>query len=83
MRKDAEAWARRVERNLDVGRGPLPRKLDGISTFGHLIDLHIRDMKSVGKAADRSKAYSMTLLREKLGRVRLIDLDRETLIGLA
>jgi hypothetical protein len=50
LRKDAEAWARRVERDLDVGRKPIPRKLEGIQTFGDLIDLHVNDMKSVGKA---------------------------------
>lgn len=80
LRKDAEVWARRVERELDIGRRPIPRKLEGISTFGHLIDLHVRDMSDVGRAPGRSKAYSMELLREKLGRVRLVDLDREALI---
>lgn len=80
LRKDAEAWARRVERDLDVGRKPIPRKLDGIQTFGDLIDLHVSDMKSVGKAPGRSKAYSMAFLKLRLGRLRLADLDRETLI---
>jgi len=80
LRKDAEAWARRVERDLDVGRRPIPRKLEGVSTFSDLVDLHVRDMKGVGRAPGRSKAYSMDLLREKLGRVRLADLDREALI---
>ncbi len=77
-RKDAEAWARRVERDLDVGRKPIPRKLEGVQTFGDLIDLHVSDMKSVGKAPGRSKAYSMEFLKRRLGRVRLADLDRET-----
>ncbi len=71
LRKDAEAWARRVERDLDVGRRPIPRKLEGVSTFSDLVDLHVQDMKGVGRAPGRSKAYSMDLLGEKLGRVRL------------
>jgi hypothetical protein len=32
LRKDAEAWARRDERDLDVGRKRLPCKLEGIQT---------------------------------------------------
>ncbi|ATQ43670.1 site-specific integrase [Caulobacter mirabilis] len=80
LRKDAEAWARRVERDLDVGRKPVPRKLEGIQTFGDLIDLHVSDMRSVGKAPGRSKSYSMEFLKRRLGRIRLADLDRETLI---
>jgi integrase len=80
LRKDAEVWARRVERDLDVGRKPIPRKLEGVQTFGDLIDLHVTDMKSVGKAPGRSKAYSMDFLKRRLGKIRLADLDRETLI---
>jgi len=80
LRKDAEAWARRVERDLDVGRRPLPRKVEGIQSFGDLIDLHVSDMTSVGKAPGRSKAYSLEFLKQRLGCIRLADLDRETLI---
>jgi len=80
LRKDAEAWARRVERDLDVGIKPVPRKVEGIRTFGDLIDLHVSDMKSVGKAPGRSKMYSMDFLKKELGKIRLADLDRELLI---
>lgn len=81
LRKDAEAWARRVERDLDVGRRPMPRRLEGIQTFGDLIDLHVADMKNVNRAPGRSKAFSMDLLKDRLGRVRLSNLDREELIA--
>lgn len=80
LRKDAEAWARRVERDLDLGITPIPRKLEGIQTFGDLIDLYVSDMKSVGKAPGRSKAFSMDFLKKHLGKTRIADLDRQTLI---
>jgi len=80
LRKDAEAWARRVERDLDLGITPIPRKLEGIQTFGDLIDLHVSDMKSVGKTPGRSKAFSMDFLKKQLGKIRIADLDRQTLI---
>jgi len=80
LRKDAEAWARRVERDLDLGIKPISRKLEGIQTFGDLIDLHVSDMKSVGKAPGRSKAFSMDFLKTKLGKIRIADLDRQMLI---
>jgi integrase len=80
LRKDAEIWARRVEREIDLGQKPAPKKVAGIRTFGDLIDLHIQDMKEVGKAPGRSKSFSLDLLKDRLGRVRLADLDRERLI---
>lgn len=80
LRKDAEAWARRVERELDLGLKPVSRKVEGIQTFGELIDLHVSDMKSVGKAPGRSKAFSMDSLKKQLGKIRLANLDRQTLI---
>ncbi len=80
LRKDAELWARRIEREIDLGRTPTPKKVQGVKTFGDLIDLHLRDMKEVGKPIGRSKGFSMDLLKDRLGRVRIADLDRERLI---
>jgi hypothetical protein len=80
LRKDAEAWARRVQRELDLGLKPVSCKIEGIQTFGELVDLHVSDMKSVGKASGRSKAFSMVSLKKQLGKIRLADLDRQTLI---
>ncbi len=37
-------------------------------------------MKEVGKPIGRSKGFSMDLLKDRLGRVRIADLDRERLI---
>jgi hypothetical protein len=71
LRKDAEAQARRVERDLDAGRKPIVRKLEGIQTFGDPVDLHVSDMTSVGKAPGRSKAYRLEFLKRRLGKGRL------------
>ncbi|WP_205520720.1 hypothetical protein [Propylenella binzhouense] len=80
LRKDAELWARWIEREIDLGRTPTPKKVQGVKTFGDLIDLHLRDMKEAGKPTGRSKGFSMDLLKHRLGRVRLADLGRERLI---
>jgi integrase len=80
LRKDAELWARRIEREIDLGQTPTSRKVEGVKTIGDLIDLHLGDMKEVGKSLGRSKSFSLELLKDRLGAIRLADLDRERLI---
>jgi hypothetical protein len=48
-------WARRIEREIDLGQKPAPKRKDGIKTVSDLIDLHIADMAEVGKDIGRSK----------------------------
>ena len=81
LRRDAELWARRIEREIDLGQKPMPRKIEGVKTLANLIDLHVSDMKEVGKTMGRSKAFSLDLLKDRLGNIRLPDLDREGLIA--
>ncbi|CAN7304609.1 hypothetical protein LJR225_001662 [Phenylobacterium sp. LjRoot225] len=52
---DAQAWSIAVERRIDRGETPTKRSRVDPTTFGHLIDLHIDDLKEVGKAPRRSK----------------------------
>jgi len=54
LRKDAEAWARRGERDLDVGPRPAPRKVEGIQSLGDLIDLHASDTTSANRRGWRA-----------------------------
>ncbi len=68
-RKDAEAWARRIESEIDNGKTP-----------GALVDLHIEDMNEVGKPLGRTKAYSVEPIKDRLGRSKLENLARETII---
>lgn len=78
--EDAKRWALAVERSIDLDESPIRRSKVDPTTFGHLIDLHTTDMKEVGRAPRRSKAFTLDALKEKLGRVKLKDLGRERLI---
>lgn len=78
--KDAQEWALDAERRIDRGETPSSRAKIDPATFGDLIDLHLEDLKEVGRTARRSKAFCLGQLREWLGNVRLGDLDRERLI---
>ncbi len=47
---DARAWALDAERQIDRGEAPKASRTAKLRTFGDLIDLHIEDMKEVGRA---------------------------------
>jgi hypothetical protein len=47
-RDDAQRWAADAERTVDTGERPRKSRIARLNTFGHLIDLHIADMKEVG-----------------------------------
>lgn len=79
-KKDAEVWARRIESEIDNGKTPTKKNVAGVKTLGALIDLHIEDMNEVGKRFGRSKAYSLELLKDRLGHVKFENLDREKII---
>lgn|GEM_PF-5770463 len=58
-------WARRIEREIDLGQKPASNHKNGIKTFADLIDLidlHIADMAEVGKRMGRSKSFGLDLL---------------------
>lgn len=63
-----------------MGRAPTVRRARKAKTFGALIDLHIDDMKDVGKPPQRSKSATLEMLQRKLGALPLSQLDRERLI---
>jgi integrase len=50
------------------------------TTFGDLVDLHVDDMREVGKAPRRSKRFTLDALKAKLGKVKFKNLTRERLI---
>ena len=64
--KEAEAWALDMERRIDQGEVPSSRTRKKPTTFG--------------RAPRRSKAFTLDALKEKLGKVRMADLNRERLI---
>ena len=80
LRLDAQAWARDIERRIDLGRSLDVRHAPHAKTIGALIALHVSDMCEVGRAPLRSKAQSLEKLDRVLGHVRLRNLDRMTLV---
>ncbi len=79
-KKDADSWALEIERRFDRCEELVAKRPAVAWTFGDLIDIHIKDMMEVGKAPRRSKAYSLEMLKRRLGRVRLRQITREKLI---
>jgi integrase len=79
-REDARQWATDAERQIDRGGTPNPSRIARLSTFGELIDLHISDLKEVGRNLGRSKAATLAMLKRELGGKTLAEIDRERLI---
>ncbi|MGB8364214.1 MAG: tyrosine-type recombinase/integrase [Rhizomicrobium sp.] len=81
IRRDhAREWATEAEGQIDRGHSPSGRRGRTAKTFGALIDLHIDDMKEVGKPPLRSKSATLEMLHRELGVLRIADLDRERII---
>jgi integrase len=81
--KDAEEWALKMERRVDRGETVSKHRPDLINTVADLVDLHIADMLDVRKPLRRSKAYSLSKLRNDLGHLRLNQIERERIIEFA
>lgn len=80
-REDARVWATETERAIDQGKTPQGSRTARLKTFGDLIDLHIADMKEVGKAPGRSKDATLAMLKRELGKLDMTTLDREQMIA--
>lgn len=78
--EDARKWAIATERRIDLGEFPLKRSKADQTTFADLVDLHVTDMREVGKVPGRSKQFTLDALKAKLGKVKHKDLTRERLI---
>lgn len=76
----AREWASSAEAQVDKGQAPSGRRARSLKTFGSLIDLHIDDMKDVGKPPQRSKTATLEMLQRRLGALTLTQLDRERFI---
>ncbi len=77
---DARAWAREMERRIDLGQSlttPLTRH---VGSLGKMITLHIQDMCDVGRAPLRSKAHCLEKLHRELGSIEIRNLDRASLV---
>jgi integrase len=79
-RKDAEEWALDIERKIDRQEPATTRRSRDAKLFGDLVALHRHDLEEVGKNIGRSKTSSLIFLDQRLGCLRLSELDRERLI---
>ena len=77
---DARAWALEAERQIDRGEAPMASRTARLRTFNDLIDLHLEDMKEVGKAPGRSKDATLAMLKRELGSTNMAGLDRDRII---
>lgn len=78
--EDAKRWAIDAERQIDRGEAPTVSRVGRLKTFGHLIDLHISDMKEVGKAPGRSKDATLKMLKREFGSLNMVEIDRERIV---
>lgn len=79
-RKDAEEWALDVERRIDRQEPTGTRRSRDARSFADLVEIHRRDLAEVGKKIGRSKTASLNFLEQRIGHLRLPELDRERLI---
>ena len=79
-REDARRWATDAEHQVDRGDTPTPSRIARLKTFGDLIDLHIYDMREVGKAPGRSKDATLQMLKRRLGALSMVEMDREQIV---
>lgn len=78
--QDAEEWGIDIERRIDRQQPAATRKSRDAQFFGDLIALHRQDFVEVGKTIGRSKSARLIFLDERLGHLRLPELDRDRLI---
>jgi hypothetical protein len=62
-REDARRWSTDIESRIDRGETPTSAHARGVASFGELIELHLADMKEVGKAPGRSTEGELQVAR--------------------
>ena len=80
VRPGADAWALDAERQSDQGRAINAAIITDFNSFDQLIDLHLKDMREVGKPLGRSKDYALRTLRKHLGKIKIAYLTRECFV---
>jgi hypothetical protein len=80
MKADAEAWARDVERAIDMDIDPTTRRITTKDSFASLINQHIDDLATYGKPLRRSKESVLRRLEIELGSEPVANLTRDRLI---
>lgn len=76
----ASEWAIEQERLIDIGCEPISRRIGTPKTIADLINLHIADLREVGKPIRRSKNAVLEALKRDVGATRISNLNRSALI---
>ncbi len=74
------ARGQRKQKPKSIAATRLPAAVPVAPKPSVFFDLHIDDMKEVGKAPGRSKSATLEMLQRRWGALRIRDLDRERLI---
>jgi integrase len=83
LKAEAEAWAGEQESRIGRGEKPTTKPIASRETLGDLIDLHLEDLKELGRGIGRSKEHTLFRLKDTIGSTRLSDIDREFLVNFA
>ncbi len=67
LKTQAHEWVRDVEHLIDIGGEPRKQSRRRLQTVGALVDLHLEDLKEVGRPIRRSKMAVMDALKRDLG----------------
>lgn len=80
LKTEATIWARDIEHHIDQGKDVTSPQAREATTIGHIVNLHIADMKEIGKPIRRSKRAVLGALKLDLGAIKIRYLDRSRLI---
>jgi hypothetical protein len=83
LKAEAEAWAAEQESRIGRGEKPTTKPITSRETLGDLIDLHLEDLKELGRGIGRSKEHTLFRLKDTIGGTRLSNIDREFLVNFA
>ncbi|MBN9264121.1 MAG: site-specific integrase, partial [Hyphomicrobium sp.] len=83
LKADAQSWAREQESRIERGQAPLTKPEMPRETFADLIDLHLTDLKELGRPIGRSKDSALDQLRRKIGSRPIGQLTRDNLVDFA
>ena len=82
QREHARRWATAAEADIDRGAKPKTTRIAGKESLADLIDLHIADLKSVGKRIGRTKLAMLNMLKvDPIGKMKFAEIDRLALIA--
>lgn len=83
IKSEAEQWAREQEQLIDRGLAPSSAAPESRETLASIIDLHLADLKELGRGIGRSKEHTLFRLRQTIGATHLQRLTRDFLVDFA